>query len=69
MADPTVGLRCDIKSGDTTRQLNVKGTIVVSDATLEVQKRKPKKDVTSRGFEPLTDAIPLQRSTKIYQLC
>ena len=45
--------------------LNVKNIITVIDATFAVAKRKPEKFQTCRRFEPLTSAIPVQRS---YQL-
>ena len=40
--------------------------IAVIDATFAVAKRKPKKkNQAFTGFEPLTSAIPVQRSTTI----
>ena len=37
--------------------------IVVIDATFVVSKRKSEKIQACTGFEPLTSAIPMQRST------
>jgi len=51
-------------------ELNVKKTIAVIDAIFALAKRKPeKKNQACTGFEPLTSAIPVQRSNQIAMGC
>ena len=40
-----------------------KKIIAVIDTTFAVVKRKPEKNQACMGFEPMTSAIPVQRST------
>ena len=40
-----------------------KTIIVVIDTTFAIVKRKPEKNKACTGFEPMTSAIPVQRST------
>ena len=48
-------------------ELDRKKIIAVTDTTFAVVKRNPEKNQACTGFEPVTSAIPVQRSNQLSQ--
>ena len=50
---------------NNVNELDRKKIITVIDITFAVVKRKPDKNQACTGFEPMTSAIPVQRSNQL----